>query len=92
MNPHFEAVLTTKMTLPFRVERGKGVPFSVCLILVVRCGDSEGRGGEVRSGREKTIRTVNGFKVVECRCRGHFLFFLPFLLLCIYVSLMLDGN
>ena len=29
MKPHFEAVLTTRTTLPLRWERGQGLPFSV---------------------------------------------------------------
>lgn len=29
VKPHLEAVLTTRTTLPFREERGKGSPFSV---------------------------------------------------------------
>lgn len=29
MKPHLEAVLTTRMTLPLREERGKGFPVSV---------------------------------------------------------------
>jgi hypothetical protein len=29
VKPHLDAVLTTRTTLPFREERGKGSPFSV---------------------------------------------------------------
>lgn len=35
MKPHLEAVLTTRMTLPFREERGKGLPVSVFCPLVI---------------------------------------------------------
>ena len=58
VKPHFEAVFTTRITLPFRLARGNAVPFSVEKRLVEVFWKSIGGKG----------RTVDWLEVVECSC------------------------
>ena len=57
MKPHLEAVLTTRMTLPFRLERGKGLPVSDIFFLLVSYWGIMAEGGKGRGAYCRLVQS-----------------------------------